>query len=111
MLDLLASYALPILAALGIGVAAGALGGRGLGWAWSLAAALAFAAGGIALHDAFAAPGRTGLWAESGLVLAAAYAAGYALGAGGRALVAGRRPAPVTRAPAGGSPPPGSRSA
>jgi hypothetical protein len=84
VLDLLAAYAVPALAAAAVGVATGWFGGRGLAWAWSLAAALALACGAIALHDSLAAPGRVGLWTESALILAAAYAAAYAVGAGVR---------------------------
>ena len=112
MLDLLRLYAIPLAAAGILGAAVGYLGGRSaVAAAWSLAAGLAFVAVAIALADTYFAGARVALWAESGLLMAAAYAAGFAAGAGTRALMPAAPAGSVTPGRGGASPPPGPRSA
>jgi hypothetical protein len=113
VLDLFRLYAIPLAAAGILGVAVGFAVGRrsGLAAAWSLAAAFVFLAGAIALSDMLLAGARVALWAESGLLVATAYAAGFSAGAGARALLNRSRADEVRPGRAGASPPPGSRSA
>ena len=112
MLYLLRLYAIPLAAAGILGVAVGCLGRRSaLAALASFAAALVFGAAAFALVDTYAAGAHLALWAESGLVVAAAYAAGFALSAGVRAAMPGSGAASVTPGRGGASPPPGSRSA
>jgi hypothetical protein len=111
VLDLLRLYAIPLAAAGILGAAVGYVGGRSaVAAAWSLAAGLAFVAAAIALADTYLAGARVALWAESGLLMAAAYAAGFAAGAGTRAFIPGAAGS-VTSGRGGASPPPGPRSA
>ena len=77
----------------------------------SLAVALVFGAAAFALADTYAAGAHLSLWAESGPLVGAAYAAGFAVAAGVRAAMPGSGAPSVTRRPGGASPPPGSRSA
>jgi hypothetical protein len=110
VLDLLRLYAIPLAAAGILGTAVGFIGSRSaVAGAWSLAAGLALVAAAIALADSYLAGARVALWAESGLLMAAAYAAGFAVGAGTRAVIPEPSSVPLERP--GASPPPGRRSA
>ena len=112
MLDIIRLYAIPLAAAGVLGVAVGCLGRRSALTALaSLAAALAFGAAAFTLADTYAAGAHLSLWAESGLLVAAAYAAGFAVAAGVRAAMPGSGGASVTPGRRGASPPPGSRNA
>lgn len=113
MLDLLRLYVIPLAAAGILGLAVGFAAGRrsGLAAAWSLAAAFVFLAAAIAVSDMLLAGARVALWAESGLLVVTAYAAGFSAGAGARALLHRSRGGEVTPGRAAASPPRGSRSA
>ena len=112
MLDIVRLYAIPLAAAGILGVAVGCLGRRSAVAALaSLAAALVFGAAAFALADTYAAGAHLALWAESGFLVAAAYAAGFALRAGVRAALPEREAPSLTPGRGGASPPPGSRSA
>ncbi len=112
MLDLIRLYAIPLAAAGILGVAVGCLGRRSaLAALASLAAAVVFGAAAFALADTYAAGARVALWVESGLLVGAAYGAGFAVAAGARAAMPGSGAASVTAGRGGASPPPGSRSA
>jgi hypothetical protein len=111
MLDIIRLYAIPLAAGI-LGIAVGCLGRRSAVAALaSLAAALVFGAAAFALADSYAAGAYLALWAESGLLVAAAYSAGFAVGAGVRAAMPASGVASVTSGRGGASPPPGSRSA
>jgi hypothetical protein len=106
VLDLVRLYALPLAAAGILGAAVGFIGRRSaIAAAWSLAAGLAFVAAAVALADSYLAGARVALWAESGLFMAAAYAAGFAAGASTRAVIPEPSSVPLERP--GASPPPG----
>src|SRR5215203_3615018 len=112
MLDIIRLYAIPLAAAGILGVAVGCLGRRSAVAALaSLVAALVFGAAAFALADTYAAGAHLSLWAESGLLVAAAYAAGFAVAAGVRAAMPGSDAGAVMPGRGGASPPPGSRSA
>ena len=112
MLDIIRLYAIPLAAAGILGIAVGCLGRRSAVAALaSLAAALVFGAAAFALVDTYAAGAHLALWGESGLVVAAAYAAGFALSAGVRAAIPGGHAGSVTPGRGGASPPLGRRSA
>lgn len=112
MIDLIRLYVLPLAAAGVLGIGVGGFGRRSLVAAVaSLAAALVFGAAAFAVLDTYAAGARLALWAESGLLVATAYAAGFAVGAGVRAAMPAAGSASVTPGRGGGSPPPGPRSA
>ena len=99
MLDLIRLYALPLGAAGILGVAVGSLArGSEVAALASLAAALVFGAGALALLDSYAAGARVALWVESGLLVAAAYAGGYAVGSATQAVIG--RSTPRARPPA-----------
>jgi hypothetical protein len=111
VLDLLRLYAIPLAAAGILGAAVGFIGRRSaVAAAWSLAAGLACVAAAIALADSYLAGARVALWAESGLLMAAAYAAGFAAGAGTRAVIPEPASSVVLERPEA-SPPPGPQSA
>ena len=99
MLDIIRLYAIPLAAAGIVGVAVGCLGRPSAVAALaSLAAALVFGAAAFALADTYAAGARVALWVESGLLVAAAYAGGYAVGSATQAVI--DRSTPKARAPA-----------
>ena len=112
MLDLIRLYALPLAAAGILGTAVGFIGRRSpVAAAWSLAVAFAFVAAAVALADSYVAGARAALWAESGLLVAGAYAGGFALGGGIRAVLPGAPVTSVSAGRSGASPPPGPRNA
>lgn len=112
MLDLVRLYAIPLAAAGILGVALGCLGPRSaVAAVASLAAAFAFGAAAFALVDTYAAGARLALWGESGLLVAAAYAAGFAVAAGVRAAINERGAGSVSGGRPAASPPPGPRNA
>jgi hypothetical protein len=86
--DLVRLYAIPLAAAGLLGVVVGSVGRRSAVVAFaSLAAALVFGAAALALVDTYAVGARVALWAESGLLVAAAYAGGYAVGCAAHAVL------------------------
>jgi|SRR5215207_4298555 len=112
MLDIVRLYAIPLAAAGILGLAVGCLGRRSaLAALASLAAALVFGAAAFAFANTYAAGAHLALWAESGLLVASAYAVGFAVTAGVRAAMPGSGAASVTPGRGGASPPPGSRTA
>ncbi|HKH33030.1 MAG TPA: hypothetical protein VKA80_02515, partial [Beijerinckiaceae bacterium] len=107
MLDIVRLYAIPLAAAGILGLAVGCLGRRSaLAALASLAAALVFGAAAFAFANTYAAGAHLALWAESGLLVASAYAVGFAVTAGVRAAMPGSGAASVTPGRGGASPPP-----